>query len=197
MHNFRDYHFSGQKNNEEVLLVVRRHWFDILKQFIAIFAMSALLVGSFIVFPLIFPSISMRGGGQSRTLFVFAENIFAMLIWITFFLIWIDYYFDVWIITNLRVVNVEQKGLFSRNVSELELERIQDVTTEVYGMIPTFLNYGDVFVQTAGERERFQFRQVPDPYYIKDMIMKLQDKQEKAEANELGEIIKKKINRTY
>lgn len=194
MHNFRDYHFSGQKKNEEVLLVVRRHWFDILKQFIAVFGMTVLLVGSFFVSPLIFPALPIGEGDSMRLLFVFAENLFAMLIWITFFLIWIDYYFDVWIVTNLRVVNVEQKGLFSRNVSELELERIQDVTTEVRGVIPTFLNYGDVFIQTAGERERFQFHNVPDPYYIKDLIMKLQDKQEKAEANELGEIIRKKMN---
>lgn len=194
MNNFCDYRFSDQKDGEEILLVVRRHWFDILKQFTVVFAMVALLVGSFFIFPLFFPTLAAREEDSIKALFLFAENIFAMMIWITFFLIWIDYYFDVWIVTNLRVVNVEQRGLFSRNVSELELERVQDVTTEVRGVIPTFLNYGDVFVQTAGERERFQFRQVPDPYYIKDMVMKLQDKQEKAEANELGEIIRRKMN---
>ena len=197
MNNCQDYHFSGQKKGEEVLLIVRRHWFDILKQFLAIFAMVALLIGSFFFFTWLFPSIQLENDVNKKLLFVFAENIFAMMIWILSFLIWIDYYFDIWIITSLRVINVEQKGLFSRNVSELELERIQDVTTEVRGVIPTFLNYGDVFIQTAGERERFQFHNVPDPYHIKDLIMKLQEKQEKAEANELGEIIQRKISQNH
>jgi len=97
-----------------------------------------------------------------------------MFIWIFFFLIWIDYYFDVWIITNLRIVNIEQKGLFNRSVSEMDFGRIQDVTAEVIGIIPTFFNYGDVFIQTAAETERFLFRQVPDPYHIKDVLMQLQ-----------------------
>lgn len=194
MDNCRDYHFSGQKKGEEVLLVVRRHWFDILKQFLAIFSMVVFLTGSFFFFPWLFPYIQLEDEANGKLLFVFAENIFAMLIWILSFLIWIDYYFDIWIVTSLRVINVEQRGLFSRNVSELELERIQDVTTEVRGVISTFLNYGDVFIQTAGERERFRFHNVPDPYHIKDLIMKLQEKQEKADANELGEIISKKIH---
>jgi uncharacterized membrane protein YdbT with pleckstrin-like domain len=110
------------------------------------------------------------------------RNLFGMFIWITFFLIWIDYYFDVWIITNKRVVNIEQKGLFNRQVSELELARIQDITTEVTGVIPTMLNYGEVFIQTAGENPRFIFHQVPDPYGIKDILMNQQKKRNREET---------------
>ena len=120
--------------------------------------------------------------------------LFALITWIFFFLLWIDYYFDVWIITNKRVVNVEQKGLFNREVSELELERIQDITTDVKGVIPTFLNYGDVYVQTAGKTERFDFADVPDPYGIKDIIMNLQKAKHLEENNELGEVIREEIH---
>jgi uncharacterized membrane protein YdbT with pleckstrin-like domain len=70
-------------------------------------------------------------------------------------------------------VNIEQKGLFVRHISELNFSRIQDVTAEVEGILPTVLNYGDVLVQTAGEESRFIFRQVADPYQVKDMVMKL------------------------
>jgi len=90
------------------------------------------------------------------------------------FLIWIDYYFDVWIITTERVINVEQKGMFSRRVSELSYAKVQDITTEVLGFLPSMLNYGDVYVQTAGEQERFVFRTVSDPYHIKNIIAEQQ-----------------------
>jgi len=151
-----------------------------------VFGLLLLLIGGFLYFPLLFPVLNIL---PFNSLFIFLENIFAMSIWIIFFLLWVDYYLDVWIVTNLRIVNIEQKGLFSRTVSELELSRIQDVTTEVLGMIPTFLNYGDVFIQTAAEQERFLFRQVPDPYGIKDQIMKLQKQRSVAKTEEFRKIM--------
>jgi len=179
MPNYEKFHFSGQKANEQIILMVRRHWFNILEQFFIVFLMILLLLGSWIILPLFFPGVI---ASSLNVLFNFLRNLFGMFVWITFFLIWIDYYFDVWIITNKRVVNIEQKGLFNRQVSELELARIQDITTEVTGVIPTMLNYGDVFNQTAGENPRFIFRQVSDPYGIKDTLMNLQKKRNREEA---------------
>lgn len=180
MKNYEKFHFSGQKEGEQIVLMVRRHWFNILEQFFVVLLMILLLAGSWFILPVFFPSIITS---SFNILFNFLRNLFGMFIWITFFLIWIDYYFDVWIITNKRIVNIEQKGLFNRIVSELELIRIQDVTTEVTGVIPTMLNYGDVFIQTAGESQRFIFRQVSDPYHIKDVIMNLQKKSSREEAH--------------
>jgi hypothetical protein len=47
------------------------------------------------------------------------------------------------------------------------------VTSEVKGALPTVFRYGDVFVQTAAEKERFDFREVPEPDAVRDMIIKL------------------------
>lgn len=191
MKNFKKFHFIGQKDNENIILVVRRHWFDIFAQLFLVFFMVVLLIAGHVYAPLLFPFFKTA---PMDSLFLFLESLFAMMIWIVFFLIWIDYYFDVWFITDRRIVDVSQKGLFNRHVSELEHENIQDVTTEVVGVIPTFLNYGDVFVQTAAEKERFVFRKVPNPYGIKDIIMHLHKEQEKKETDELGEMIEKKIH---
>ncbi len=108
---------------------------------------------------------------SNLTIILFLQNTFLLLIWMYAFLVWIDYYFDVWIITNERIINIEQKGLFVRSVSELKFSRIQDVTSEVHGMIPTILNFGDVKIQTASDEDFFLFRQVPDPYHVKDVVM--------------------------
>lgn len=163
-------HFQGQHDSEQVLRVIHRHWFNILSHLLLIIVFSTLLIGSFLALPLLFPEAL---DAADWRFFVFLENTFFIFTWLFGFLVWIDYYFDVWIITNERIVNIEQKGLFVRHVSELAFSRVQDVTSEVEGLIPTVLNYGDVYVQTAGETERFLFRQVPDPYRIKDLIMKL------------------------
>lgn len=82
----------------------------------------------------------------------------------------VDYYLDAWILTNEKIINIEQKGLFNRVISEQRLYRVQDITSELKGIIPTFLNYGNVYIQTAGEEERFAFKQVPAPY---DVVKKI------------------------
>lgn len=120
--------------------------------------------------PMLFPGII---GSQNAPIFFFLENSFLLFLWVTLFLIWIDVSFDVWIITEERIVNIEQKGLFTRRVSELRFHTIQDVTSEVNGVLPSILNYGDVLVQTAGENPRFIFRNIPNPIEVKDRIMQL------------------------
>ncbi|MDP3957312.1 MAG: PH domain-containing protein [bacterium] len=169
-HGFNRYHFQGQREDEEIFYVIHRHWFNILTHFLTILLFLFLLIASFLFLPFFFPEIAAT---ESVRFFVFIESTFFIFLWLFGFLTWIDYYFDVWVITSERIVNIEQKGLFVRQVSELAFSRVQDVTTTVEGIIPTVLNFGDVHIQTAGEEERFVFRQVPDPYKVKDTIMRL------------------------
>jgi uncharacterized membrane protein YdbT with pleckstrin-like domain len=191
MKDFSKYHFKEIKNEETIIMVVHRHWFDILQQFFIIFIMALIFLGGFFISPTFIPILE---DGDFRALANFLQVTFALFIWIYAFFVWIDYYFDVWVVTNKRIVNIEQRGLFARNVSELNLEKIQDVTTEVHGFLPTMFNYGDVYIQTAAEKERFEFQKVPNPYGIKDTIMTLQKKVEVQESNELGEMIRKEIH---
>lgn len=186
MHIFKQSYFEGQEKNEQVLSIVRRHWFDIAVQFIPAAIGVFFLMGAIVVTPIIFPDFWSR----SVSFFWFFETLMAMVLWAWSALIFVDYYLDVWIITDRRVVNVEQKGLFVRQVSELQYNKIQDVTTEVEGFIPTLLNYGEVFAQTAGEKPRFLFHNVPNPYAIKGMIMDLQKKGRRKDLSVVEKMIR-------
>ncbi len=173
----KNFHFEGQHSQEHIVKIVRRHWFNILQQYFFIF-LGVIILGAF---PLLFSEINSTpvtlsfGFSNSPYIVPFFQSLFALLIWVIAFIIWIDYYFDVWIITNERIVNIEQRGLFIRQVSELKFSNIQDVTTEVQGLIPTLLNFGNVYVQTAGTKTRFNFRKVPNPYKLKALIMNMKD----------------------
>jgi uncharacterized membrane protein YdbT with pleckstrin-like domain len=85
----------------------------------------------------------------------------------------LDYYLDVWIVTNYRVIGVEQRGLFNRVVAEYKLFRIQDVLAEQKGFFSTVVDYGNVHIQTAGEQEVIQFKQIPNPNYIARELIRL------------------------
>lgn len=179
-------------NKEKIIRVVHRHWFNILQQFFVAIVMFLLIFGGFSSLPLLFPELSQNKDIQR--VFLLIQNTAGIFLWIFAFFIWIDFYLDIWIITEKKIINVEQKGIFLRRISELKFDRIQDVTVEVKGILPTLLNYGNIHIQTAGEVERFVFLCIPDPYALKNLIMNLQKETIAEETNELGEIIRKEIH---
>ncbi len=175
------------RENERVVMTIHRHWFDLLAHLFAAITLAGALFAGFLVLPSVFPSLTI---GEGALLFSFIETLMLLFCWLFLFLIWIDVWFDSWIITNERIVNIEQKGLFSRQISELSFSKVQDVTSEVDGILRSVLNYGDVFVQSAGKEERFHFRSVPDPVGIKSLIMKLSESAHRDDIDEAVALLK-------
>lgn len=84
------------------------------------------------------------------------------------------YLLDTWIVTNERILDVNQKSFFFRTVSELNLSKVQDISVKTSGLIQTIFDFGDVEIETAGAAlDKFRFRQVAHPNMVKDRIMKL------------------------
>lgn len=103
---------------------------------------------------------------------------FITLCWFLIGLTYIYYEFtlwwlDVYIITNLRIIDIEQKTLFSRSVAEAELENIQDVKHEINGFWQTVFRFGAVGVQTAGASETIILDDVENPAQIQKEIVKI------------------------
>jgi uncharacterized membrane protein YdbT with pleckstrin-like domain len=94
-----------------------------------------------------------------------------MVLWTGIFLRWTDHYLDVWIVTPERIIDIDQNGLFNREVSSIRFERVQDITTEVNGLIATFLGYGDLHVQSAGERREIMMRGAQQPSENKHFLL--------------------------
>jgi len=178
--------FPGQRAGETIILFLRRHWFIFFIRLLLIIASIVILVVLYYIF------LGVNSNFRESpyyNLLLFGESLGSLFIWSFFFILWLDYYLDVWIVTNERIINIEQHGFFSRKISELKLTKVQDVTSEIIGVIPSLLNYGNIYVQTAGEKERFKFNQIPDPNYVKNRIVQLQEKERLAEEKELGGII--------
>jgi len=160
----------GQHDGETTLLFLRRHWF--------VFFLNALMFLVLTLLPLIIFAIVpeavadlFKVGIWNGLLTMFMVT-YYLLMWLFFFAALIDYYLDIWIVTDKCIIDIQQLGLFKHVVAEQKLIKIQDITTTVKGIFPTFLNYGDVNIQTAGEEERFVFQQVPNPEEVRKVIMK-------------------------
>lgn len=170
-----DIDFPGRQPDEQIMMVLHRHWFIFLRHIILLF----LLAGAPLVVGYIWSQIvnfSWDSTSLSYVLVIMAAALYYLFLWILIFGYWLDYYLDVFIVTNKRIVDIEQAGLFGRTVAEERLYRIQDVTSDSQGMLATSFHYGNVYVQTAGKTERFIFENVPNPERISRTILELTDK---------------------
>ncbi len=170
MNNFDKIIHSTTHTKERTYAVVHRHWFDLASRFI-IAAFFLILVTACSIYAA--RIMQANGTPQLIPAIYFGTAMLYLVTWLYSFFVWVDYFLDIWIITSARVINVEQKGFFARSTSELDYTHIQDVESEIQGIIQTIFNYGDVYVQTAGSQGKFMFRHVGRPEKIKTLIMHL------------------------
>ena len=166
--------FETQEPEEKILMILRRHWITNIPWFLmAILLFFAPSVLSF--FPLLssFPA---------RFQFVFVIVWYLVLLMFAFerFLMW---FFNLTIITDERLVDVDFINLTTKKVSDCDLDKIQDVSFTNSGAIGTIFNFGDVTVQTAAEIVEFVFDDVPSPAKVADVLQHLRT-EEKIEAIE-------------
>lgn len=121
---------------------------------------------------------------QIRPLIVLGGSVYYLSIYSFFYGLFIDYYLDIWVVTNDRIIDTEQHGLFHRSTTELELFRIQDVTARVKGVFATFFKYGDLTVKTASGTQTIVFHQIPQPQKIREELIKLAREDRKYHPNE-------------
>jgi uncharacterized membrane protein YdbT with pleckstrin-like domain len=128
-------YFADQFDDEEVLLVFRKHPIVMRRGFIA--AMAALLLGSV---PALFnPTYTTYFAGMGVAI------VLAVLVMLPS---WIGWYFSVFIVTDQRLIQITQKGLFNRSVIDMRLNQIQMVNYQIAGLQQTLLGFGTIMMQT-------------------------------------------------
>jgi len=85
----------------------------------------------------------------------------------------INWFFNVYIISNKKIIDVDFHGILYKNISEASLSSIEDVTSVVKGAMGVTFNIGDVLIQTAGESREFDFEGVDNPSKVRDIISDL------------------------
>ena len=163
--------FPGQEEGEKVYLRVRKHIFILIK--------NNIIFLFFLLFPIIIWIVLINFEIELSEypfypIIILFVSIYYLFVFLFTLINWIEYYYDIWIITDRRLIDVEQKSLFDHVTSELRLSKIQDVTFEMKGFMPSMFHYGNIYVQTAGSVQRFSFEQIPQSQIVKRLIIDLQ-----------------------
>ncbi|KKP88069.1 MAG: hypothetical protein UR93_C0023G0023 [Berkelbacteria bacterium GW2011_GWA2_35_9] len=157
-----DFTFEGQEEDESVLLVTHQHPLTFTKE-------SFILIISILILVIIFYLQSGLGGIFSYVFIVLLLiNGYLML---KRYIIWRN---SVYVITDKRLIAVEQKSFFRRVMTEANLDKVQNVAHEINGFWQTIFNYGNVIIQTGGYSEKnMVLEQIHHPLAIQQKIMKI------------------------
>lgn len=162
------------KPDEHVLIVVRHHWFVFLRDIIGILLLFFI---PFFAAPILGVFIMAGGTDIPDGVGFFFASFWALILWQMLFARWTDYYFDAWIVTNWRIIDIDQKGFFNRDIATLfNFDQVQDITTYVDTVIGTLLNFGTVQIQTAAAKREFIFKEVANPRHVERIIRDAQAK---------------------
>lgn len=165
------FNFEEKDDDEQIFLVLRPHWFTNIG-----WILTAIILA---ILPAFLPLKTILSGFPTNYLFV--TVIFWYVITFIFaFEKFLSWYFDVFIVTDRRVVDIDFENLIVKKFSEADIHVIQDVTSKVVGLFPTMLNFGDVLIQTAAEIPEITFENVPNPEKVIKVLQQLREADEQA-----------------
>jgi hypothetical protein len=127
--------FEGQRPGEELLFVFRRHLISMRKGFY-------LLLGCLVITAI--PPLIWQDNLELFLLPVFG---FALGL-ILFFYRYIMWYFTIYVVTSQRIRQITQRGFFGKDVVELRLSKIQNISYNIPGFSGEIFGYGTIVIQT-------------------------------------------------
>jgi hypothetical protein len=128
--------FEGQRKGEEVKYIFRRHAISTIKGWLVMIFMAAVGYLPVLMWP-----------GDSRMYWVWGVSGAVGLLGLGYsYVLW---YFSFYMLTNQRLRQVRQKGIFKKTVVDLDLENILSASYGQHGMFATMFNYGTILIQTS------------------------------------------------
>lgn len=160
--------FQNQEPDEEVILLIRRDFITNTPWIVSIILLSLVPPLLFIFVPIFFPAIHITQPFIGLAVFFYYLVLFGFAI--LYFAIW---YFNVGLVTNKRVIDMDVANILVKETSEARLASIADVTYIQVGGIRGIFDYGDVRVLTETYEQNLEFDRAPNPNLIRKIIGQL------------------------
>lgn len=157
--------------NDKIVIATRRHIASMLTTIFLIIFMTILPAG--IVIAMAHTNPAFFTGIFINFLVIILSIVYLIIATFTFAQ-WVSYYYDVFVVTDKEILDVDQNSIFDRRITEVSLLRIQDVSARITGFLPTIFGYGDVVAESAGENSRtYVIDCIPHPVEVANKILAL------------------------
>jgi len=146
---------------EKPLMVIKRHWIILVKLWLYLF-LWLFFTGLFYIF---------WNYAWAHLLVIIFWMIYSLFLYIE----WINHELDLYVITNNRIIWIDQVGFLNRKVSECNLWQVQEVWNQTKWFLANILNYGTVKIQTAWNATNFTMDLSPKPIENSRKILNIVD----------------------
>lgn len=164
--------FPGQQEGERIFIIMRKYPLAYLPKLIL--SLALLFVPLVIIIVLAIIGLLPPAGPAAQTLYA-AMGIYLMFVIAITTVSFLTFYYSLNVVTDRRLVSIEQKSLFRQEFSEVTLDDIEDVNSFVEGFFPSLFDFGNIEAQTAGARNRFELVSVRQPRQVSHIIVDLSD----------------------
>lgn len=164
--------FPGQKDNEEIKLVIHKHWIMDFSISIYFFMFTAVPI---IIYAILAIEFWPEKISNIHVISLFAFSIYLMVVALLSYIEWLNQELDLIIVTNERIINHDQIDFLNRSVSESPISQIEDVKGSEKGLISHIFHYGTIEIQTASQKSVFISNFVETPINNARIILDLRD----------------------
>ena len=164
--------FHGQEQEEQVILIIRSHWIVYVPQILLAILVLVLpwVLGA--IAPVIFKSVAIFLSLLITSLLTGASILVSAIV---------KWYYNVDMITDQRVVDLDFPNIMAHTMSEAQLEHIEDVTQKQLGLLGSIFDVGTVYIQTAGSNQNIEFTNIPRPRDVQEILSDLLESKENGE----------------
>lgn len=184
----KDKYFKGQQETETLIGFFRHHWITLVREFIY-------FIFFLLILAVIFGNIDMirtlvAENGQMQVLF--AMVFIALTLYMHhFFMRIFNYFMDIGIITDMRVIDYD-KSLFLKDILDsIDMAEIQNMEMTRQGFLPNLLGYGDIKIFLNASSVVKTFRYIPNlKFYFRSMNLCMEERKSRFSSMSKQEIIK-------
>jgi len=149
------------ESGEKFIALIRKHWVVLM------LPMAKVIISLAIIILLRDKIIEFQYGKEVVLVWIISSILYGVhqtIVW----------YMDCFIITDERIIDIDQRGLFKRIVAEVGIDNIQEAIYETNGPLEAILNFGTVKIKTASSGSIIGMEQIPSPAKVKNLIVKVQ-----------------------
>lgn len=154
--------FKGQLKYEHFQFFFRKHWVRFVQPIFFSIPVGLLM---FVILLFLGRLTELVDYSAVRAFYV----LFTLIISIGFFIISslqvINFYFDMLIVTDFRVLIIKKTCFLKNNSDAIDLTKIQDIAVESHGILCNYLKYGKLILTLSSSTPPIVIAYVPDPHY--------------------------------
>lgn len=148
-------------SGERLISIARKHWFLIVPKL----AEAAIIISLLIIF-------ANKLGDKEESFAVAAILIVCFVIY--FIYVWILLRIDYYIITSERIIKIKQQGVWNRELNEILISDISNITLSEKGIAAALLKFGSIKI-ILENTALFNMANISDPVRVYQGLIKLKE----------------------